>query len=53
ARYADTVGYHGDKVRDVTPYRDYVISSFNRNKPYDQFIIEQLAGDLVENPTTE
>ncbi len=53
ARYADTVGYHGDKERDVTPYRDYVIRSFNRNKPYDKFIVEQLAGDLLENPTTE
>lgn len=53
ARYADTVGYHGDVVRDVTPYRDYVIKSFNDNKPYDQFIIEQLAGDLLENPSVD
>lgn len=53
ARYADTAGYHSDKERDVTPYRDYVINAFNSNKPYDKFIIEQLAGDLLENPTTE
>lgn len=53
ARYADTVGYHNDVVRDVTPYRDYVVRAFNENKPYDQFIIEQLAGDLLENPSLE
>ena len=50
-RYADTVGYHGDQERDATPYRDYVIESFNNNKPYDQFTIEQIAGDLLPNPT--
>lgn len=53
ARYADTNGYHADTVRDVTPYRDYVIDAFNNNKPYDQFVIQQLAGDLKDNPTTE
>ena len=53
ARYADTAGYHSDKVRDVTPYRDYVIDSFNENKPYNEFITEQLAGDLFNNPTQE
>ncbi len=52
-RYADTVGYHGDQERDATPYRDYVIKSFNENKPYDQFTREQLAGDLLPNPTIE
>lgn len=52
-RYADTVGYHGDQERDATPYRDYVIGSFNENKPYDQFTREQLAGDLLSNPTIE
>ncbi len=52
-RYADTVGYHGDQERDATPYRDYVIESFNNNKPYDQFTIEQIAGDLLPNPTTK
>ena len=53
ARYADTNGYHADIVRDVTPYRDYVVDAFNNNKPYNQFIIQQLAGDLKKNPTTE
>ena len=53
ARYADTVGYHGDNDRDTTPYRDYVIEAFNTNKPYDVFILQQLAGDLLEKPTTE
>jgi len=53
ARYADTAGYHSDKVRDVTPYRDYVIKAFNDNKPYDEFIVEQLAGDLMPEPSLE
>jgi len=52
-RYADTVGYHNDVERDVTPYRDYVIEAFNKNKPYNEFIVQQLAGDLLENPTVE
>lgn len=52
-RYADTVGYHGDQERDATPYRDYVIEAFNQNKPYDQFSIEQIAGDLLPNPTVK
>jgi hypothetical protein len=46
-RFADTVGYHGDQNLRVFPYRDYVIKSFNDNKPFDQFTIEQLAGDLL------
>lgn len=50
-RYADTVGYHGDQNQNVFPYRDYVIDSFNSNKPFDRFTIEQLAGDLLEDPT--
>ncbi len=52
-RYADTVGYHGDQGQHVTPYRDYVIDAFNDNMPFDQFTIEQLAGDLLENPTVD
>ncbi len=51
-RYANTVGYHGDQVHNVVPYRDYVIKSFNENLPFDQFTIEQLAGDLLPSPTT-
>lgn len=46
-RYADSNGYHSDEARKIAPYRDYVIQSFNDNMPYDQFVIEQLAGDLL------
>jgi hypothetical protein len=53
ARYADTVGFHGDQNQRVFPYRDYVINAFNANKRFDQFTIEQLAGDLLPNPTLE
>ncbi|MEE2883065.1 MAG: PSD1 and planctomycete cytochrome C domain-containing protein [Planctomycetota bacterium] len=49
-RYADTVGYHGDQEHRVWPYRDWVIAAFNSNMPFDRFTIEQLAGDLLENP---
>ena len=52
-RYADTVGYHGDQPMSVSPFRQYVIESFNANKPFDQFTIEQLAGDLLPDPTRE
>ncbi len=52
-RYADSAGYHSDNPISVSPYRDYVIKSFNTNKPFDQFTIEQLAGDLLPNPTLE
>jgi hypothetical protein len=53
ARYADTVGYHGDQGMNAFPYRDYVIDSFNANKPFDQFTVEQIAGDLLAAPTEE
>lgn len=52
-RYADTVGYHGDQNARIFPYRDYVIDSFNDNKPFDEFTREQLAGDLLTNPSDE
>jgi len=52
-RFSDTVGYHGDQNQRIFPYRDYVIASFNQNKPFDRFTIEQLAGDLLPKPTIE
>ncbi len=50
-RYADTGGYHSDNHRDVSPYRDYVIQAFNENLPFDQFTMEQIAGDLIPGAT--
>ena len=52
-RFADTIGYHSDNPRNVWPYRDYVIRSFNDNKPFDRFTIEQLAGDLLPDANQE
>jgi hypothetical protein len=52
-RFADTVGYHGDQNQNAFPYRDYVIAAFNNNKPFDEFTIEQLAGDLLPNRSVE
>ena len=51
ARYADTYGYQSDVDRSVWPYRDWVIEAFNRNLPYDDFAVWQLAGDLLPEPT--
>jgi hypothetical protein len=53
ARFADTHGYTVDRFRDMSPYRDWVIQAFNRNMPYDRFIHEQLAGDLMPNATKD
>ena len=53
ARYADTNGYFGDRPRQAWPWRDWVIAAFNANVPFDQFTIEQLAGDLLPNATRD
>lgn len=53
ARYADTKGYERDPGRKIWRYRDYLIRAFNADKPYDQFVTEQLAGDLLPNATDE
>ncbi|MGL6074965.1 MAG: PSD1 and planctomycete cytochrome C domain-containing protein [Fimbriiglobus sp.] len=53
ARYADSAGYADDPSRTIWAYRDWVIRAYNRNLPYDQFSIEQLAGDLLPNATED
>jgi hypothetical protein len=53
ARYADSNGYQVDRDRELWPWRDWVIKAFNDNKPFDQFTIEQLAGDLLPDATLE
>src|SRR5262249_34322977 len=53
ARYADSDGFEKDKSRQVWFYRDYVINALNKDLPYNQFIIEQLAGDLLPNATQD
>lgn len=53
ARYADSAGYADDPARTIWAYRDYVIKAFNKNLPFDQFTIEQIAGDLLPEPSSE
>ncbi|HSG69811.1 MAG TPA: DUF1549 domain-containing protein, partial [Planctomycetaceae bacterium] len=53
ARYADTDGYQNDRYRYMSPWRDWVIAAYNRNLPFDQFTIEQLAGDMLPDATLE
>ncbi len=53
ARYGDSQGYQKDRHRDIWQYRDWVIEAFNKDIPFDQFTVEQLAGDLLPNPTVD
>lgn len=52
-RFADTIGYHSDNPMPVSPWRDYVIRAFHKNKPFDRFTVEQVAGDLLPQTTME
>ncbi|MBB73520.1 MAG: hypothetical protein CMJ75_03285 [Planctomycetaceae bacterium] len=53
ARFADTNGYESDQTRTIWPFRDWVIQAINRDLPFDQFTVEQLAGDMLPNPTAD
>ncbi len=53
ARYADSKGYEKDQGREIWQYRDWVIKAFNKDQPFDQFTIDQLAGDLLPQPSTD
>ena len=53
ARYADTNGFQNDFARTMWPWRDWVIAAFNRNQPFDRFVIDQIAGDLLPGATLE
>jgi hypothetical protein len=53
ARFADSNGYQNDFSRDMSPWRDWVIAAFNKHMRYDEFVLEQIAGDLLPNPTLE
>ncbi len=53
SRYSDSFGFQVDRERAMWQWRDWVIRSFNENKPFDQFVVEQIAGDMLPNPTKD